>query len=79
MQNTRRKTGHSSVDEGDLGYMLNTASIAVFDNYNTINTPPGQYSGKLMIVVWGLRLTSEYVWIDGELVEVKEENRAEVK
>lgn len=78
LQETRRKIGHSSVDEGDLAHMLDTASIAVFDNFNTITTPPRAYSGKLMVVIWGLRSTAVYVWINGKLVEVTEANRAEI-
>lgn len=74
---TRRVIGHSSVDEGDLGYMLDTASIAVFDQHKP-DPAPRQYNGKLMILVWNLRLISEYVWIEGRLTEITEENRAEI-
>jgi hypothetical protein len=74
----RRKTGHCSYDEGDLAFMLNNASIAVFDTYNP-RPAPGQYHGKLMVVVWGMRHVTQYAWIDGHLVKVSEENKAEIQ
>ena len=78
LKQIRRENGHCSYAEGDLDFMLRNASIAVFDKFNP--TPaPHQYTGKLMIVVWGLREVTHYVWLKGRLVEVSEDNRAEVR
>ena len=79
LEETIRVVGHSSVDYGDLAYMLDHSSLVVFDDYNTDNPAPGLYAGKLMILVWGLRNISEYVWQDGKLIRISEENRAEFR
>ena len=50
--------------------LIDSASIAVFDNYVTDTPPePPIYAGKLMSVVWSLSPTHHeiYVWKDRQL------------
>lgn len=73
MDDIQAHNGHCSYDAGDLGFMLDNASIAVFDYFNP-KPAPMQYSGKLMSVVWGLRYVDCFVWQDGQFHRVSDDN-----
>ena len=66
-------------DVGDLGYMLDQSYIIVIDNFKQ-DVPEGfnRYEGKYMLMIWGLRLISEYVWINNQITLVDETNRQEI-
>ena len=68
------------MDVGDLGYLLDHCYIAVFDNFDQDGKPdyPQGYKGKYMLVVWGLRIVSEYVWIKNQIVLVDETNKKNI-
>ncbi len=67
------------IDVGDLGYLIKYAAIAVFDHFGE-GSYPTFYRGKIMVVTWGLRATSEYVWLeDGHIHVVNDENKVEVR
>lgn len=73
---TRKLDPNGGPDAGDLKYMLDHAYIAVFDDYKE-DGPPNykMYAGKYMLLVWSLRIISEYVWINDQITLIDESNR----
>ena len=67
-------------DTGDLGYMLDHSYIAVFDDYRQdVPADWNWYQGKYMVMVWGLRNISEYIWINNQITLVDETNRQAIR
>ena len=70
---TRYQTNVSGQETEDMGRIVESSSVAVFDDY--ITGGPG-YSGKVMMVVWEASpsIFDVYTWKNGQIHQEEREN-----